>query len=148
MRGINKIDIHGYVGKAPEITEYKDGTLRAKFTLATNNANSDEIDWHDVIAKNKVAEVVKNSVKEGDYVAVSGMLKSKKAYLDGLIELMQRVLTNINAEQPSYDSLKETVRKIVGKETYGRYIYVHAFNVLALEKQIVIVTRDNNETTG
>jgi len=139
VRNINSVDLHGNVGCDPEITEYPDGTLRAKFTIATNNANSDEIDWHDVICKNKVAEVVKNSITKGDYVHVNGMLKSKQAYLDKLIDLIKRVVTNITGAEVSFDTLKSEVKKIIGRESYGRYIYVHAFNVLALEKHVVVV---------
>lgn len=84
MADLNKVMILGNVGKDPEIRYTANGTAVATFSVAANRrhraANGDwneETEWFNVVAWEKLAERVSQSVQRGDRVYVEGRLQTR-----------------------------------------------------------------------
>ena len=66
---MNNITIVGNVGKDPE--SYEGKSLVCKFSVATKEFNNVTM-WHNITCFGKTAEFVKNYIRKGSTVAVSG----------------------------------------------------------------------------
>ena len=80
----NRVQLIGRLGKNPEIRELKNGQHVARFSLATTetfrNADGEkkqDVQWHNVVAWNKLAEIAANYLAKGAEVAVDGQIKYK-----------------------------------------------------------------------
>ena len=79
---MNKIVIHGYLGRDPELKTYKnaqgeDGKL-ASFSVGVSRQIGDETDWFDCTAFGKTAEVIDKFLRKGSEVIVEGSMESRK----------------------------------------------------------------------
>ncbi|PCE66200.1 single-stranded DNA-binding protein [Sediminicola luteus] len=81
----NKVQLIGNLGKDPEVITLESGKKLARFSLATNehrkNAEGEKITettWHNVIAWNRVAEIVEKYVAKGQEVALEGKLSNRR----------------------------------------------------------------------
>ena len=81
-KSVNKVILVGNVGKDPEVRYSQSGTPVANFSLATNerfkdrnNEWQDRTEWHNIVAWQRLAEIV------GEYVA-----KGSKLYVEGKIQ--------------------------------------------------------------
>ena len=79
---VNKVILIGNLGKDPEIKYTPSGVPVAKFSLATNERFKDKsgdvqerTEWHNVVAWQRLAEIV------GEYVT-----KGSKVYLEGKLQ--------------------------------------------------------------
>lgn len=85
MKLLNNVQLIGHLGNAPEIKEH-DGKMVAKFSLATSEEWLDKtskekrknIEWHQVVCFNQIANIVKNHLKKGTQIYVAGKLKTSK----------------------------------------------------------------------
>lgn len=82
----NKIILIGYVGSDPEVKYYDFTSLRAHFSLATNergyiNKENEKVDpqtdWHSISAFGANAKFVESYVKTGQLLLVEGKLRYK-----------------------------------------------------------------------
>ncbi|MDP5081658.1 MAG: single-stranded DNA-binding protein [Winogradskyella sp.] len=80
----NKVQLIGNLGNDPEIIILESGKKLAKFSLATNenykDASGQKIDnvqWHNLVAWNKTADIVEKYVTKGKEVAIEGKLTSR-----------------------------------------------------------------------
>jgi single-strand DNA-binding protein len=83
-RGVNKVILLGNVGADPEVKHLDNGTVLAKFRLATNetyknkdNENVTTTEWHNVVFFGRQAEVVEKYVKKGDALYVEGSIRTR-----------------------------------------------------------------------
>lgn len=81
----NRVDLIGRVGQDPKIHNFDDGSLAARFSLATSETWKDDADvkqertsWHPVVAYGKLAELAHDYVKKGDPVSVFGQLDHRE----------------------------------------------------------------------
>jgi len=95
----NKVQLIGNLGKDPEIMTLESGKKLAKFSLATNDHYKDasgqrieNVQWHNLIAWNKTAEIIEKYVTKGKEVAIEGKLTSR-SYEDN--EGQKRYITEI-----------------------------------------------------
>lgn len=85
---MNKIILIGRVGKTPEVVTYKDGKV-AKMTLAVSERfNRDgekveEVEWFNLKAFGKLAEIIERYVGKGDKIAVVGKYKTREYEKEG-----------------------------------------------------------------
>lgn len=77
----NKVQLIGRIGQAPEISNYDGGKKRARFSVATtdtykdaNGMNVNEVQWHNLVAWGRVADVVEKQLAKGTEVSVEGKL--------------------------------------------------------------------------
>lgn len=82
-KSVNKVILVGFVGKDPEVKYTPSGTPVAKFSLATNQTfkdRSDEwqerVEWHSIVAWQRLAEIVGEYVKVGRRMYIEGRLET------------------------------------------------------------------------
>ena len=99
----NKVQLIGRLGKDVEVMTFDDGTVKARFPVATNevfkNKEGEKVErtqWHDVVTWGGLAEVAGQHLKKGLEVAVEGRL-SYRTYEDG--EGHTRYITEVVANE-------------------------------------------------
>ena len=83
-KGVNKVFLLGNVGKDPEIRATAGGMTIASFTLATADRAKDQqgnwadkTEWHNLVAFQRTAEIVRDYVKKGTQVFVEGKIQTR-----------------------------------------------------------------------
>lgn len=82
-KSVNKVILIGNLGKDPEIKYTPSGTAVAKFSLATNERYKDKsgnwqdrTEWHNIVAWQRLAEIVGEYVKKGSKIYIEGRLQT------------------------------------------------------------------------
>ncbi|HEX5434146.1 MAG TPA: single-stranded DNA-binding protein, partial [Candidatus Angelobacter sp.] len=80
---MNKVILLGNLGKDPEIKYTPSGTPVARFSLATNERYKDKsgewqerTEWHNIVAWQRLAEIVGEYVKKGSKLYIEGRLQT------------------------------------------------------------------------
>lgn len=80
--GMNKISLHGHVGKDPELKTTKDNNPFCRFSLATTESWKDKsgekkskTEWHQIVAWGKQAEAISKYVVKGQELIVEGKVE-------------------------------------------------------------------------
>ncbi|HZD49614.1 MAG TPA: single-stranded DNA-binding protein [Silvibacterium sp.] len=83
-RSVNKIILLGNVGKDPEFRATAGGTTVANFSLATTDRAkdatgnwTDRTEWHNLVAFQRTAEIVRDYVKKGSKLYVEGKIQTR-----------------------------------------------------------------------
>jgi single-strand DNA-binding protein len=100
MKGLNKVQLIGNLGKDPEIrTTPQDATKVASFSLAVNrtfrNRDGDSVEdtqWFNLEAWKGLATVIEDHLKKGDRIYVEGRLKTESYEKDGVIKYFTKVV--------------------------------------------------------
>ena len=77
-RSRNTAEILGHLGQDPELRYTGDGTAVANFSVATNQYDRDEPEWHNCTAWGSLAEVVGEHLAKGERVFVEGSLRTRQ----------------------------------------------------------------------
>lgn len=83
---VNKVILIGHTGDDVKMMYFEGGSSIGRFPLATNeeyiNRNTNEritnTEWHNIVVRNKAAEVCEKYLKKGDKVYIEGRLKTRK----------------------------------------------------------------------
>ena len=82
-KSVNKVILVGNVGQDPEVKYTPSGTPVAKFSIATNERFKDRSDewqerteWHNIIAWQRLAEVVGEYIRKGSKLYIEGKLQT------------------------------------------------------------------------
>ncbi len=83
---LNKVMLIGRLGDNIKLTYFEGGNCIGRFSLATNeeytnratNEKVTETDWHTVVVRNKLAEIVEKYTTKGDLIYVEGRLKNRQ----------------------------------------------------------------------
>jgi single-strand DNA-binding protein len=83
-KSVNKVILLGNVGKDPEIRATPGGTMVANFSLATTDRVkdqsgnwSDRTEWHNLVAFQRTAEIIRDYVKKGTKLYVEGKIQTR-----------------------------------------------------------------------
>jgi len=83
-KGVNKVFLLGNVGKDPEIRTTAGGMTVASFSLATADRAKDQqgnwadkTEWHNLVAFQRTAEIVRDYVKKGTQIFVEGKIQTR-----------------------------------------------------------------------
>jgi single-strand DNA-binding protein len=83
-KGVNKVILLGNVGKDPEIRSTAGGMTVASFSLATADRAKDQTgnwvdktEWHNLVAFNRTAEIVRDYVKKGTQLFIEGKIQTR-----------------------------------------------------------------------
>jgi single-strand DNA-binding protein len=83
-KGVNKVFLLGNVGKDPEIRTTPGGMTVATFSLATADRAkdaqgnwADKTEWHNLVAFQRTAEIVRDYVKKGSQIFVEGKIQTR-----------------------------------------------------------------------
>ena len=89
MKGYNQVIIAGNLGTDPQCNTLQNGTSVATISVGTNESYKDangqvqeRVEWHRVVFWSKLADIVRQYLRKGSAVLVSGKLRSRK-YTDG-----------------------------------------------------------------
>ena len=82
---LNKVMLIGNLGKDPEILHFDNGGSIVKFPLATSETYTNRdgqrvtnTEWHNIVIRNKAAEICNKYLKKGDKVYLEGKIKTRK----------------------------------------------------------------------
>ena len=82
-KGVNKVILLGNVGKDPEIRATAGGMTVANFSIATTDRIkgqdgqfTDKTEWHNLVAFQRTAEIIRDYVKKGNKLYVEGRLQT------------------------------------------------------------------------
>ena len=83
-KSVNKVILLGNVGKDPEIRATPGGTMVASFSLATTDRTkdssgnrTDRTEWHNHVAFQRTAEIIRDYVKKGSKLYVEGKIQTR-----------------------------------------------------------------------
>ena len=83
----NHITIHGYLGRSPELKEYKNAkgetNKLVNFSVGVSRDMGDETDWFDVTFFGRRAEVIDKFFSKGSQIIVTGRMQSDTVEKDG-----------------------------------------------------------------
>lgn len=84
-RSLNKAELIGYLGRDPELRYTAKGTAVVSFSVATTERFKggdgdvqERTTWHNIVAFDKIAEVVKEHLKKGARVYLAGTISNRK----------------------------------------------------------------------
>jgi len=100
---LNKVMLIGHLGDEVKMHHFEGGGCIGRFPLATNenyiNKSTGEkissTEWHNIIVRNKAAELCQKYLSKGDKVYIEGKIKSRK-WLDDSGK--ERYMTEINTD--------------------------------------------------
>ncbi len=88
MNVINRVQLTGNLGNAPEVKTFGDGNKLIKFSLATNEEYkttkgeiATDTQWHFISVWGKLALELETILKKGSHVSVDGKIKNS-SYVD------------------------------------------------------------------
>ncbi len=83
---VNKVMLIGNVGQEPKVTYYDGGNCVAQLSLATTEKGytlqngtqiPDRTEWHNLIFRNRLGEIVEKYVHKGDKLYVEGKIRTR-----------------------------------------------------------------------
>jgi single-strand DNA-binding protein len=83
---LNKVMLIGHTGDDVKMHYFEGGNSIGRFPIATNetytnkatNERVTNTEWHNVVVRNKAAEICEKYLKKGDMVYIEGRLKTRK----------------------------------------------------------------------
>ena len=83
---LNKVMLIGHLGDDIKMHYFEGGGCVGRFPLATNESYTNkstgekisQTEWHNLIVKNKAAEVCEKYIGKGDKIYIEGKLKTRK----------------------------------------------------------------------
>lgn len=100
-KSVNKVILVGHLGKDPEVRYTASGMAVASFSVATNERFKDKdgqwqdrTEWHNLVAFDRTAEIIKEYVKKGSQIYIEGKLQTRSWEKDGLKHYKTEVVIN------------------------------------------------------
>ena len=83
---LNKVMLIGHLGDEVKIHFFEGGNCIGRFPLATNETYTNKqtgervtnTDWHNIVVRNKAAEICEKYLSKGDKIYVEGRLKNRQ----------------------------------------------------------------------
>ena len=83
---LNKVMLIGHLGDAVKMHYFEGGGCIGRFPIATNetytnkqtNERVTNTEWHNVVVRNKAAEICEKYLSKGDKVYIEGRIKTRK----------------------------------------------------------------------
>ncbi len=81
---LNKVQLIGNLGTDPEVKHFDNGGSLARFPIATSESYTNKVnekveltEWHTIIARGGLVDVVSKYLKKGDKVYIEGRIRSR-----------------------------------------------------------------------
>lgn len=108
---LNKVMLIGHLGDEVKLHYFDGGNCVGRFPLATNetytnkqtNERVSNTEWHNIVVRNKAAEICEKYLSKGDKVYIEGRLKTRKWQDD---KGMERYATEIQCTDFTFLSTK------------------------------------------
>jgi len=83
---LNKVMLIGHTGDAIKMNYFDNGGCIGRFPLATNETYTNKTtgervsntEWHNIVMRNKAAEICEKYLKKGDKIYIEGRIKTRK----------------------------------------------------------------------
>ena len=121
---INKVMLIGYLGDDVKMHYFDGGNCIGRFPLATNetyinkttNEKINTTEWHNLVVRNKAAEICEKYLSKGDKIYVEGRIKSRQWQTE---EGSTKYTTEIQVTEFTFLSTKKETEpfKTTGSET-------------------------------
>ncbi|WP_139958958.1 single-stranded DNA-binding protein [Flavicella sediminum] len=108
---LNKVMLIGHLGDAVKVHYFEGGGSIGRFPIATNDSYTNKqtgkkvtsTEWHNIVVKNKLAEICEKYLKKGDKVYCEGKIKTRQWEQDGA----KRYATEIHVVDMTFLSTSE-----------------------------------------
>jgi single-strand DNA-binding protein len=108
---INKVILIGHLGDEVKMHYFEGGNSIGRFPLATNETYTNRqtgervtnTDWHNIVVRNKLAEICEKYLTKGDKVYIEGRIKNRQYEVDG----QKRYSTEIQVQEMTFLSTKK-----------------------------------------
>jgi single-strand DNA-binding protein len=120
---LNKVMLIGHLGDEVKVHYFEGGGAIGRFPVATNESYTNKktsekvvtTEWHNIVVRNKLAEICEKYLKKGDKVYCEGRIKTRQWEQEGVkrytteIHVVDMTFLSVpNASNtPSSDSFKE-----------------------------------------
>lgn len=119
---LNKVMLIGHLGDDVKMHYFDDKNCVGRFPLATNetytskqtNERISNTEWHNIVVRNKAAEVCEKYLSKGDKVYIEGRIKTRKWNDDKGIE---RYSTEIQCTDFTFLSTKNDSQEQASNQT-------------------------------
>ena len=109
---LNKVMLIGNLGDDVKMHQFEDGGSIGRFPIATNESYTnkqtgekvDNTEWHNIIVRNKAAELCLKYLSKGDRIYIEGKIKTRKWKTE---DGNDRYTTEINVDQFTFLSTKK-----------------------------------------
>lgn len=113
---INKVILIGRLGDDIKMRYFDEGNSIASFPLATDETYTSKqtgeritnTDWHNIVVRNKLAEICEKYLVKGDKVYVEGKLKNRQWEQDGI----KRYITEVHVSEMSMLSNRKNTENV------------------------------------
>ena len=108
---VNKVILIGHLGDEVKMHYFEGGNSIGRFPIATNETYTNRqtgeritnTDWHNIVVRNKLAEICEKYLTKGDKVYCEGRLKTRMYEVDG----QKRYTTEIHVQDMTFLSTKK-----------------------------------------
>ena len=108
---INKVILIGHLGDAVKMHYFEGGSAIGRFPLATNETYTNRqtgekvtnVEWHNIVVRNKLAEICEKYLTKGDKVYCEGRIKTRQYEVEG----QKRYATEIQVQEMTFLSTKK-----------------------------------------
>lgn len=108
---LNKVMLIGHLGDEVKMHYFEGGNCIGRFPVATNESYSNRqtgekvttTEWHNVVVRNKLAELCEKFLSKGDRVYVEGKIKTRQWEQEGV----KRYTTEIHAVDMTFLTTKK-----------------------------------------
>ncbi len=112
---VNKVILIGHLGDEIKMHYFEGGNAIGRFPIATNESYTNKqtgekvttTDWHNIVVKNKLAEICEKYLTKGDKVYCEGKLKNKQWEQEGV----KRYATEVHVTEMTFLSTKKSLDK-------------------------------------
>ena len=119
---LNKVMLIGHLGDGVKMHYFEGGGCVGRFPLATNEdytnkSTGDKVtntEWHNIVLRNKAAEICEKYLSKGDKVYLEGRLKTRK-WMGS--DDNERFTTEINVDEFTFLSTKKAVQEMPATQT-------------------------------
>ena len=115
---INKVILIGHLGDEIKMHYFEGGNSIGRFPLATNESYTNRqtgervtnTDWHNIVVRNKLAEICEKYLSKGDRVYLEGKIKNRQYEVEG----QKRYTTEIHVQEMTFLSTKKELNPPTG----------------------------------
>ncbi len=110
---INKVILIGHLGDEVKMHYFDGGNSVGRFPIATNESYTNRqtgeritsTDWHNIVVRNKLAEICEKYLTKGDKVYLEGRIKNRQYEVDG----QKRYTTEIHVQDMTFLTTKKEI---------------------------------------
>ena len=125
---LNKVMLIGHLGDEVKMHHFEGGGCIGRFPLATNESYTNKstgekissTEWHNIVVRNKAAELCQKYLSKGDKVYIEGKIKSRKWTDDSGKE---RYMTEINTDVFTFLNNKNEDKQLNSSENDSNEVH-------------------------